>query len=181
LYALYGFANWNLENYKTAAEAWDKAFKLNDLNGLYAANAANAWEMLGKHKEALRRRLVAGKRFLEQKDFVELGALVPKLLATGKNNREVHALVGKWASSTGDSDLAQAELALVDTAIKKTRGKSAAKSEQKPVAPKKNKGKPDKKPAAVKTKPQPSKASGAKRPAAKLQTKAKPKAKTNSK
>jgi hypothetical protein len=70
LYALYGFACWNLENYETAAEAWDKAFKLNSLNGLYAANAANAWEALGKPKEALRRRLAAGKRFLEQNDFV---------------------------------------------------------------------------------------------------------------
>jgi len=104
LYALYGVACWNLEDYKNAAEAWDNAFKLNNLNGLYAANAANAWESLGKPREALRRRLAAGKCFLEQKDFTELGALVPKLLATGKNNREVRALVGNWAENTGNSD-----------------------------------------------------------------------------
>jgi hypothetical protein len=177
LYALYGFACWNLEKYKTAAEAWDKAFKLNNLNGLYAANAANAWEALGKSNEALCRRLVAGKRFLEQKDFVELGALVPKLLAAGKNNREVHALVGKWASNTGDSELAQTELALADTAIKKTHSKSLVKPEQKPAAPQKNKAEPDKK-STAKTKPQPPKASDAKKPAAKPQTT--PKAKTSS-
>ena len=132
LYALYGYACWNLENFKAAAEAWDKAFKLNGLNGLYAANAANAWEALGKPKDALRRRLAAGKCFLEQKDYVELGTLVPKLLAAGKNNNEVHALVGKWAYDTGDSELAQTELALADTAIKKTRVKSPPKPEKKP-------------------------------------------------
>jgi tetratricopeptide (TPR) repeat protein len=181
LYALYGFACWNLEKYKAAAEAWDKAFRLNGLNGLYAANAANAWEALGKPKEALRRRLAAGKRFLEQKDFVELGALVPKLLAAGKNNRDVHALVEKWASNTGDSDLAQTELALADTAIKKTRSKTppnSAKSEQKPATPKKSKGKPVKKTAA-KTKSPPAKASGAKKPVTKPKTKVKQKQREN--
>jgi tetratricopeptide (TPR) repeat protein len=166
LYALYGFACWNLKKYKTAAEAWDKAFKLNGTNGLYAANAANAWEALGKPKEALRRRLTAGKCFLEQKDYNELGALVPKLLAAGKNNREAHALVGKWAHNTGDLELAQAELALADTTTAKTQNK-------KPAVPKKGKGKPA--PASVKTKPQASKTSGAKKPAAK------PKPKTRAK
>jgi tetratricopeptide (TPR) repeat protein len=179
LYALYGFACWNLENYKTAAEAWDKAFKLNGLNGLYAANAANAWEALGKPKEALRRRLAAGKCFLEQKDFVELGALVPKLLAADKNNREVHALVGKWAYNTGDSKLAQTELALANTETAKTRGKSPVKSDQKPAAPQKSKEKPEKKPvaASAKKKPQSPKASNTKKPAAKPKTKPKPKSK----
>jgi tetratricopeptide (TPR) repeat protein len=180
LYALYGVVCWNLENYKTAAEAWDKAFKLNGLNGLYAANAANAWEALGKPKEALRRRLAAGECFFEQKDYVELGALVPKLLATGKNNYEVHTLVGKWAYNTGDLDLAQTESALADTKPTKTRGKlpsNSMKSEQKPAASKKVEEKPEKKPvaASIKKIPRPPKASGTKKPAAK------PKTKTNSK
>jgi len=181
LYALYGVACWNLENYKTAAEAWDKAFKLNSLNGLYAANAANAWEALGRSKEALRRRLAAGKCFLEQKDFVELGALVPKLLTAGQKNREVHALVGKWAYNTGDLELAQAESALADTAIKKTRSKPLAKSEQKPVAPPKSKEKPEKKPVATSAKKETrlSKAPSTKKPVAKPKTT--PKAKTKSK
>jgi tetratricopeptide (TPR) repeat protein len=184
LYALYGFACWNLKKYKTAAEAWDKAFSLNGTNGLYAANAANAWEALGKPKEALRRRLAAGKSFLEQKDYNELGALVPKLLAAGKNNREAHALVGKWAHNTGDLELAQTELALADTKVAKTRGKSPhTKPEQKPATPKKGKGKPDKKPSAAsaKTKPQPSKTSGTKKPVAKPKPKPKTKAKTGTK
>ncbi|MDR2923803.1 MAG: hypothetical protein LBU85_10760 [Treponema sp.] len=182
LYALYGFACWNLEKYKIAAEAWDKAFKLNGSNGLYAANAANAWEALGKPKEALRRRLAAGKCFLEQKDYNELSALVPKLLAAGKNNREVHALAAKWADNTGDPDPAKTELALADTVTANPRGKSPSKlkPEQKPAAPQRSKVKPDKKPAAasVKAKPQPSKASGTKRPAAKPKTNPKTRAKT---
>jgi tetratricopeptide (TPR) repeat protein len=192
LYALYGFACWNLEDYNAAAEAWDKAFKLNGHNGLYAANAANAWEALGKPKEALRRRLAAGECFLEQKDYVELGALVPKLLATGKNNREVHALVGKWAYNTGDLELAQTESALADTVTIKTHGKSpskAVKPDQKSAAPQKSKEKPDKKSAAppktkeksdkkpavasAKKKPQPPKASITKKPTAKPKAKAK--------
>jgi tetratricopeptide (TPR) repeat protein len=169
LYALYGFSCWNLADYKTAAEAWDEAFKLNGLNGLYAANAANAWEALGKPKEALSRRLAAGKRFLEQNDFVEFGALVPKLLAVGKRNRGVHALIERWASGTGGFNPAHKELAVADTVMKRPPHKSPAKStksEQKSAAPKKIKGKPVKKTAAasVKAKSQPAKASGAKKP-----------------
>jgi tetratricopeptide (TPR) repeat protein len=177
LYALYGFACWNLKKYKTAAAAWDKAFKLNSLNGLYAANAANAWEALGRPKEAWRRRLAAGKRFLEQKDYDELGTLVPKLLAAGKNNREVHALVEEWAENTGNPNPIES----TGTAITKVRGKSpqkpSAKLEQKPAAPKKVKEKTDKKPASASAKkePQRSKAPAAKKPAAKPKTKDKAK------
>jgi len=104
---------------------------------------------------------------------VELGALVPKMLAVGKNNREVHALVGKWAYNTGDSELAQAELALADTPIKKTNSKPLAKSDEKP----------EKKPAVAsgKKKPQPPKASGAKKPAVKPKTKPQPTPKAKAK
>jgi len=177
LYALYGFACWNLEKYKPAADAWDKAFKLNGQNGLYAANAANAWDALGKPKEALRRRLIAGKRFLEQKDYNEFGALVPKLLSAGKNNSDVHALVGEWAKKTGNVNPIEPAVAA------KPRAKSTAKTPAKPVSskegaqkslvPKKVSGKTEKKPVAppAKAKPQPPKAtpkaSGAKKPTAK--------------
>jgi len=184
LYALYGYACWNLEKYKAASEAWDKAFKINGFNGLYAANAANACESLGKPKEALNRRIAAGKRFLEQKDFAELGALVPKLLAAGKNNREVHALVGKWAYYTGDFELADTELALADlktdTEIRSLREDLKIRLNKKELP--KSKKKPEKPapaaPAKAKPKPQPSKASVAKKPAAK--PKPKTKAKTSS-
>jgi tetratricopeptide (TPR) repeat protein len=181
LYALYGFACWNLENYKTAANAWDKAFKLNGLNGLYAANAADAWEALGSPREALRRRLAAGKRFLEHKNYDELGALVPKLLATGKNNRDVHVLIGKWAENTGNSDPFQTKSANTAKTRVKSPPKHPSKSNQKPVAAKKIKTKTGKKPVAIKTKPKPSKVSSAKKPIAKPKPKTKPKAKTNSK
>jgi tetratricopeptide (TPR) repeat protein len=167
LYALYGFACWNLEKYKTAADAWDKAFKLNGLNGLYAANAANALEALGRPKDALRRRLAAAKCFMEQKEYDELGALVPKLLATGKNNREVHALVAKWAEETGNLN----PIKPAAKAHGKSPLKPSAKPEQKPAAPKKVKAKTDKKPITAKTKPQPSKASVAKKPAVKTKNK----------
>jgi hypothetical protein len=195
LYALYGYACWNLEKYKAASEAWDEAFKINGFNGLYAANAANACESLGKPKEALNRRIAAGKRFLEQKDFAELGALVPKLLAAGKNNREVHALVGKWAYYTGDFVLADTELALADVkgpADSKTKTDPEIRSLRENIKlrlnkkePPKSKKKPEKKPAPApaKAKPQPSKTSSVKKPAVKPKPKPKPKtkAKTSSK
>jgi tetratricopeptide (TPR) repeat protein len=171
LYALYGFACWNLEKYKAAAVAWDKAYKLNSLNGLYAANAANAWDALGRPIEALRRRLTAAKHFLEQKDYNELGALVPKLFAAGKKNHEVHALVAKWAEDTGNTNPFQTALAGTAKARGKSPPKHPAKSEQKPAAPKKVKAKTDKKPVAAKTKPLPSKTSGVKKPAAKTKSK----------
>jgi tetratricopeptide (TPR) repeat protein len=178
LYALYGFACWNLKNYKTAAEAWDKAFKLNGLNGLYAANAADAWEALDRPREALRRRIAAGKRFLEQEDYEELGALVPKLLAAGKRNSEVQALISKWAESTGNTNPIESAAKARD----KSPAKPSVKLGQKPVAPLKSKVKTDRKPAAVKTQPKPTKAPAVKKPAAaKPKTKTKPRAKTNSK
>jgi len=124
LYALYGYACWNLKKYQDAAHAWDKAFRLNGINGLYATNAANAWEALGRSRDALRRRIAAGKCFLEQEDFDELGALVPKLLVAGKGIRDVHALVGKWAYYTGDFELAETELALADKGPAVSRAKA---------------------------------------------------------
>jgi tetratricopeptide (TPR) repeat protein len=170
LYALYGIACWNLKNYKTAAEAWDKAFKLNGLNGLYAANAAEAWEALGRPKEALRRRLAAGKRFLEQKDYDGLGTLVPKLLTAGKKNHEVHELIGKWAEDTGNPDPFQIETANTAKTNSKSPPKHPSKSEQKPASPKKFTAKTDKKSVTAKSKPNPSKTSSTKRPAVKAKT-----------
>jgi len=171
LYALYGFACSNLNNYKTAATAWDKAFKLNSHNGLYAANAAAAWEALGKPSEALRRRIAAGKCFLEQKDYDEFEALIPKLLAAGKNNRDAHTLTAKWAEITGNPDPFKTEPAT------KTRTKSppkpSVKPDQKSAAPKKVKAKTDKKPSPAKSKPQQVKTPAAKKSGSKPKTKPK--------
>jgi len=75
LYALLGYAHWHLKNYKESAAAWDKAFSLDRNNGLYAVNAASAFEMTGKHKKALQRRLEGEKCFFAQCLNVRFGFL----------------------------------------------------------------------------------------------------------
>ena len=114
LYALLGHACWNLKDYNAAAAAWNKAFGLDGNNGLYAANAANAYEQMGKNSKALQYNINAAQCFLRQEDYMELGALVPKLLALGKNSREANALAEKWASATGNENQAQIKSALED-------------------------------------------------------------------
>jgi tetratricopeptide (TPR) repeat protein len=120
LYALLGHAFWNLRDYKAAVAAWDTAFDLKK-NGLYAANAANAYEMMGKKKDAVRRRLDAGNCFMQQEDYTELGTLIPKLLAIANNNWEAHALAGKWASGIGNVEQAKTELALANKLKRKVK------------------------------------------------------------
>jgi len=61
LYALLGNAFWNLQDYKAAATAWGTAFSLDKKNSLYAANAANAFELTGKKRKALQYRKDAEK------------------------------------------------------------------------------------------------------------------------
>ena len=85
LYALLGHAHWNLKDYKAAAAAWGKAFSLDRNNGLYAASAAKAFEQTEKKAEVLRHYLDGAQCFLQQKNYAELEALIPKLLAAGKN------------------------------------------------------------------------------------------------
>jgi len=114
LYALLGYARWNLKEYAPAAEAWDTAFNLNQNSGLYAANAANAYELLGRNETALQRLLDAGNIFLRQKDFTELDVLIPKLTAIGGKNPDARLLAGKFAFETGDFDRAEAELILYE-------------------------------------------------------------------
>jgi tetratricopeptide (TPR) repeat protein len=114
LYALLGHACRNIKDHKAAAEAWDTAFSLNRHNGLYAANAAGAYELAGRDDAALQRRLSAGKIFLQQEDFTELGALLPKLSAAGKKNPEARLLAAQYLFATGDFDRAEAELALYE-------------------------------------------------------------------
>jgi len=101
LYALLGHAWWNLKNYEAAADAWAKAFDHNKSNGLYAENAADAYEVLGKEDEAMRYLLKGGNCFLQQANFEKLGAMVPKLLAAGQDNKEARELAEKWAEGTG--------------------------------------------------------------------------------
>ncbi|GBU28297.1 hypothetical protein R84B8_01855 [Treponema sp. R8-4-B8] len=103
-YTLFAKCLWELKDYSDSAEAWDKAFKMNAENGIYAANAANAHEMAGNKKEALSRYVSAGKIFLNQDNMPELAALMPKLSLLGTENWEARALAGKWAFSIEDYD-----------------------------------------------------------------------------
>jgi len=91
-----------LKDYKKSAAAWDKAFEMNSGNGVYAANAANAFDLAGKKEEALTRFIAAGKIFLNQDNQAELGAIIPKLSILGGNNWEARILVGKWAFTIED-------------------------------------------------------------------------------
>jgi tetratricopeptide (TPR) repeat protein len=95
---------WELKEYNDSAEAWDKAFEINSENGVYAANAANAYEFADNKEEALTRFIAAGKIFLNQDNKAELAALMPKLSVLGSENWEARTLLGKWAFSLEDYD-----------------------------------------------------------------------------
>ena len=105
-YTKLALCHWELKEYEKSAEAWDRAFKLCKDNGagVYAANAANAFELAGRRDDALARFLDAGKIFLSQDNLPELAVLIPKLSALGENNWEARALAGKWAFSIEDYD-----------------------------------------------------------------------------
>jgi len=107
-----------LKDYRRSAAAWDKAFEMNGENGVYAANAANAFELMKKKKEALARYITAGKIFLNQDNQEELRTLMPKLSALGEDNWEARVLAGKWAFSVEDYDRSISEF----SAANKIRG-----------------------------------------------------------
>ncbi|MDR2109681.1 MAG: tetratricopeptide repeat protein [Spirochaetaceae bacterium] len=110
-YVLLGHAYVNLGEHENAAGAYDRAFELDPENGLPAKNAANAYELLGRKAEALDRYLKAGRAFLSQENYTDLGNLVPKLLSLGGQNWEAHGLAGKWAFGIEDWALADREFA----------------------------------------------------------------------
>jgi tetratricopeptide (TPR) repeat protein len=101
-YSLLARCHYEIEEYEDSAAVWDKVFKMKKENGVYAANAANAFELAGKKNEALKRYLEAGKLFLKQDNTAELIALMPKLSALGEKNWEARILAGKWAFSLED-------------------------------------------------------------------------------
>jgi tetratricopeptide (TPR) repeat protein len=103
-YTLLAKCRWELKIYADSADAWDKAFEMDTENGVYAVNAANAYEMAGNEKKALSRYISAGKIFLNQDNIPELAALMPKLSLLGTENWEARALIGKWAFSIEDYD-----------------------------------------------------------------------------
>ncbi|GHV95955.1 hypothetical protein AGMMS50293_22750 [Spirochaetia bacterium] len=126
LYALLANAHWKMNEYEPAAMAWDKAFELEKENGIYAVNAANAWELLGKNDKALERFLEAGGIFLRQDNHGELVVLVPKLISLGDQNWAARALAGKWAFSIEDYDRAETEFAASERVRRTLKPKPAS-------------------------------------------------------
>ncbi|MDR1444334.1 MAG: tetratricopeptide repeat protein [Treponema sp.] len=125
LLTLLGHAFWELRNYGEAAAAYDRAFALDGENGLLAANAANAYDLLGRKEKALDRCLAAGQAYLRADNYGDLGALIPKLLALGPDHREVHALAGKWAFGIEDWDEADREFTQAEALRQKVRAGAA--------------------------------------------------------
>ena len=100
-YTIAARCHWELKNYLDSAEAWNMAFDLNK-NGIYAVNAANAYEYAGKKKQAITRYIEAGKIFLNEDNMPELAVVMQKLAVIGTKNWEARALAGKWAFSIED-------------------------------------------------------------------------------
>ncbi|MDR2618324.1 MAG: tetratricopeptide repeat protein [Treponema sp.] len=119
-----GHAYWSLKEYKHAAAAYDRAFELDNENGLLAKNAANVYEVLGKKKEALSRYLAAGRVFLRAGNYDDLGLLVPKLFSLGEDSQEAHGLAGKWAFGIEDWKMAAREFEKADALRKKKRSRA---------------------------------------------------------
>jgi len=113
-YTLLGNCYWQLKEFKECAKTWDKAFKLNNENGIFAVNAANAYELSGNLKEALVFYINAGKIFLNQENNGELEVMIPKLTLLGKDNWEARSLIGKWAFSIEDYDRCVLEFETAD-------------------------------------------------------------------
>jgi len=110
LFNLLGHAHFSACNYQKSAECYDHAFILDEKNGLAAKNAAAAYELSGNGEKALDRYLKAGRTFLKDELYQELGLLIPKFQLLGKANWEAAALTGKWAFGIEDWKTAEKEL-----------------------------------------------------------------------
>ncbi|MDR0730212.1 MAG: tetratricopeptide repeat protein [Treponema sp.] len=119
LLSLLGHALWECGNYREAGPVYDGAFELDSKNGLLAANAANVYDLLGEKEKALDRYLAAGRTYLEMDNYEDLGTLIPKILALGRDCWEAHALAGKWAFGVEDWESAGKEFKLAETLQKK--------------------------------------------------------------
>jgi tetratricopeptide (TPR) repeat protein len=101
-YTMLGRSHFELNEYEDSARAWEKAFKMNSENGIYAVNAANSFELAEEKEKALPLFLEAAKIFLRQDNSVELQFLIPNLTSLGEKNWEARAIIGKWAFSIED-------------------------------------------------------------------------------
>ncbi|MDR2543312.1 MAG: hypothetical protein LBC80_07695 [Treponema sp.] len=100
-YTLTAHCYWELKEYLESAKAWEGAFKTNSENGVYAANAANAYEFAGKKKEALKLYIEAVKIFINRDNNAELAALIPKLTALGGRSKEAKTLLASIPANSG--------------------------------------------------------------------------------
>ena len=130
IWNLNGHAHWNLKEYKKAMSSYDKAFELDRENGIFAKNAANVYEVLGHKNEALKRYLEAGRAFLHNGNYNDLGLLVPKFLSLGEDNWEGRSLAGKWAFAVEDWKMAQKEFDRAEELRKAKRPKPPKDSAQ---------------------------------------------------
>jgi tetratricopeptide (TPR) repeat protein len=118
LWTFLGHAYTYLARYQDAALAYDRAFASDGepgYPGFPAKNAANAYELAGRPVEALDRYLKAGRVFLSQGNYEDLGNLIPKLLSLGKEDWEARGLAGKWAFGIEDWALAAKEFSRAET------------------------------------------------------------------
>jgi tetratricopeptide (TPR) repeat protein len=111
LYTLLGHVYLGLNEFENAARVYDRAFELDSENGLPAKNAAKAYELLDRKAEALERYLEAGRVFLSQENYQDLGLLIPQVLSLGAARGDAHGLAGKWAFGVEDWAMAAKELA----------------------------------------------------------------------
>ena len=124
LHNLQGHAFWNLNEYENAAKSYEKAFQLDEelikntggtytanihAAGIYAKNAANVYNTMGKKEEALELYFKAGRSFLNTGNYNDLGSIIPILLTLGEKNWEARGLAGKWAFAVEDWNMAESE------------------------------------------------------------------------
>ncbi|MDR2631519.1 MAG: tetratricopeptide repeat protein [Spirochaetaceae bacterium] len=119
LWTFLGHVYTQFARYEEAARCYDLSFEGDKENGLPAKNAANAYELAGRPAEALDRYLKAGRVFLAQGNYEDLGSLVPKLLSLGKEHWEARGLLGKWAFGIEDWAMAEKEFSRAETLRKK--------------------------------------------------------------
>jgi tetratricopeptide (TPR) repeat protein len=112
---LQGHAYWNLGKYKKAAKAYSAAFECDKESGIFAKNAANAYDVMGSKNDAIKKYIEAGKAFLQTGNYNDLGLIVPKLLSLGEDNWEARSLAGKWAFAVEDWKMAKEEFALAES------------------------------------------------------------------
>ena len=108
-YAIMARCHWELKEYTVSAEMWEKVFRMNSVNGIYAVNAANALEQSGKNDEALSMFMEAGKIFLKEDNISELSGMISSLSRLGSKNWETRAFIGKWGFSIEDYTLCEKE------------------------------------------------------------------------